>query len=135
DAELLLVPPGARDLHRGPPGRDPPPRDRAREHALVDRLPAQRLDVATLARGRRGTLREDPGRGAAADRARQRGTALPAGIDGAERGRYGRLAGERVSLSSVGSDDAASPPRCSGSGTPRWPPRSSGQLRQPPQAR
>jgi predicted TIM-barrel fold metal-dependent hydrolase len=74
-AEHVLVPPGTRDVHRGPPRREAAPRRRAREHPLVERLPPQRLDVAALARGRGGALRRRPGPRARSDRLRERGAA------------------------------------------------------------
>ena len=48
-AEQLLVPAGARDLHRGPSRGEAAPRGGPGEHPLVERLPAQRHDLAALA--------------------------------------------------------------------------------------
>src|SRR5437773_371583 len=69
-----------RGLHDRPLRGDEPARDRRREHALVDRLPAPRLRLAGDApRGRRRLPRRAGGR-APADVRRQRGGALPAGL-------------------------------------------------------
>src|SRR5207237_5229430 len=76
-AELLLVPPGARDVHRGPRGCEAPPRGGDGERHVVERLPAQRLDVAAVTRGRRRALRGRAGGSPAADRLRQRRATLP----------------------------------------------------------
>ena len=70
----------ARPLRRGEP-----PRDRRRQHHVVDRLPASRLRLAALAQDRRGHVRGRPRDGAPADHLRQRGPALrhPRGRDAA----------------------------------------------------
>src|SRR5204862_181056 len=96
-AELLLPPQLARGLHDRPLRGDEPARDRRREHALVDRLPAPRLRLAgDPPRGRRHLPRRAGGRAPAAVRRERRG-ALQAQV-----GSEASVAGCRGTLACAG---------------------------------